>query len=148
MTITLDRAVLDSLDTFNLLPVYRDTVVPASKKFARGAIAANELRAAWLPYFQGEFLDYENALQRAWRAADGPERGVEVGSPCAGEEFAPILQQFPIAIAHNNLERLIDVLSVQLGDNTADKSNTPERVVDLAYIIDALEELMVKNAQA
>lgn len=56
MTITLDRAVLDSLDTSNLLSAYRDTVVPASKKFARGAIAANELRAAWLPYFQGEFL--------------------------------------------------------------------------------------------
>lgn len=131
-----------SLDTTALLEEYRSKVVPAATEFVRGRMSARDLRAVWLPYFRGSFLGYERAVQEAWRAAYGPDRGIEPGPPLADPKYADQLRYFPVTISHNNLERLIDVLEVELDDRTAGATKLPERIIDFAYVIDALEGLM------
>lgn len=137
-----DLAAPHSLDTTALLEEYRSTVVPAATEFVRGRMSARALREIWLPYFQGSFLTYERAVQTAWRAAYGPDHGIEPGPPLADPKYADQLRYFPVTIAHNNLERLIDVLAIELEQQTASATNLPERIIDFAYVIDALEGLM------
>jgi hypothetical protein len=137
-----DVRTAPDLDTSRLLAEYRATVLPAAAEFVRGRISAQGLRDIWLPYFQGPFLKYEMAVQDAWRHAYGPDRGIEPGPPIADPAYADQLRYFPVTIAHNNLERLVDVLAVQLGQETAASAKLPERIIDFAYVIDALDALM------
>lgn len=130
------------LDTSILLAEYRASVLPAAADFVRGRSSARELRDIWLPYFQGPFLAYEMAVQYAWRQAYGPDHGIEPGPPIADPAYADQLRYFPVTIAHNNLERLVDVLAVQVGEKTAASAKLPERIIDFAYVIDALDALM------
>ncbi|MFJ6676979.1 hypothetical protein ACIQMJ_38270 [Actinosynnema sp. NPDC091369] len=130
------------LDTAALLDAYRAQITPAAKAFVEGRMSANELRSRWLPYFQGPFTEYELAVQAAWRDAYGPDHGIEPGPPHADPAYAEQLKHFPVTISHNNLERLVDVLAVELGDRTASATVTPERVIDFAYVIDALDRFM------
>lgn len=139
--------VEDSLDTGRLLETYRASVTPAAKKFVEGKSSASELRTVWLEYFRGDFLAYEMAVHDAWREAFGPDRGVAAGTPLAGPEYAEVLRHFPVTIAHNNLERLVDVLQVQLGDSSVRETPTPERIIDFAYVIDELDRLMQSLVQ-
>ncbi|QFZ18313.1 hypothetical protein [Saccharothrix syringae] len=143
MTATAEpSAAAPELDTAGLLAAYRRDFTPAAKAFVEGGISARELRERWLPYFRGPFLDYELSVQAAWRAAHGPDRGIEPGPPDADPAHAEQLRHFPVTISHNNLERLVDVLAVELGDRTAADTVTPERVLDLAHVVDALDRLM------
>ncbi|WP_328349214.1 hypothetical protein OG800_48525 [Streptomyces sp. NBC_00445] len=137
-----DLSAPHSLDTTALLEEYRSQVVPAATEFVRGRMPARDLREVWLPYFQGSFLTYERAVQEAWRAAYGPDHGIEPGPPLADPKYADQLRYFPVTISHNNLERLIDVLAVELEGRTAGSTALPERIIDFAYVIDALEGLM------
>jgi hypothetical protein len=117
-------------------------VLPAAADFVRGRSSAKDLREIWLRYFQGPFLKYEMTVQDAWRYAYGPDHGIEPGPPIADPAYADQLRYFPVTIAHNNLERLVDVLMVQLGEKTAASAELPERIIDFAYVIDALDALM------
>ncbi|MFD6159890.1 hypothetical protein ACFWF7_36325 [Nocardia sp. NPDC060256] len=137
-----DVIAIPSLDTTALLADYRATVVPAAADFVRGNTSARALREKWLPYFRGPFLQYEIAVQDAWREAYGPDQGIEPGPPTADPAYAEQLRYFPVTITHNNLERLVDVLSVELGENTAGSTRLPERIIDFAYVIDALDSLL------
>lgn len=142
MTATAESSNATELDTAALLDAYRAEVTPAAKAFVEGRMSANELRQRWLPYFQGAFLEYELSVQAAWRAAYGPDHGIEPGPPNADPAYADQLKHFPVTISHNNLERLVDVLAVELGDKSASATVTPERIIDFAYVIDALDRFM------
>jgi hypothetical protein len=149
MTATVESSISTknlSTNTAALLDAYRTAVTPAAKAFVEGRISANELRRQWLPYFEGPFLDYELAVQRAWRQAFGPDHGIEPGPPHADPAYAEQLKYFPVTISHNNLERLVDVLAVELGDRRAGATVTPERIIDFAYVIDALDNFMASLA--
>ena len=142
MTTTAGSNRTTNLGTTELLDAYRTMVTPAARLFVEGRISANELRRRWLPYFQGPFLEYELAVHTAWRDALGPDRGIEPGPPHADPEYAEQLRHFPVTISHNNLERLVDVLAIELGDKPASATVTPERIIDFAYVIDALDKFM------
>ena len=143
MTATAEySANATTLNTAALLDAYRSEVTPAARAFVEGRLSANELRQRWLLYFQGAFLEYELSVQAAWRTAFGPDKGIEPGPPHADPAYAEQLRHFPVTITHNNLERLVDVLAVELGDKTAGETVTPERIIDFAYVIDALDSFM------
>jgi len=146
MTATVESSKELSSRTAALLDDYRMTVTPAAKAFVEGRISAKELRQQWLPYFEGPFLEYELAVQSAWREAFGPDRGIEPGPPHADPVYAEQLKYFPVTISHNNLERLVDVLAVELGDRRAGATVTPERIIDFAFVIDAMDNFMASLA--
>lgn len=146
MTATVETSKDLSSRTSVLLDAWRTTVTPAAKAFVENRISAKELRQQWLPYFEGPFLEYELAVQRAWREAFGPDRGIEPGPPNADPAYAEQLKYFPVTISHNNLERLVDVLAVELGDRRAGATVTPERIIDFAFVIDALDNFMASLA--
>jgi len=56
------------------------------------------------------------------------------------------LAHFPVSIAHNNLDRLIEVFVAELGDQTAGHTEISERMVDFAHMIERLEALMASLA--
>ena len=143
MTLTREHVpTIEGVDTGALLSAYRSSVTPAAKDFIECRISANELRERWLAYFRGSFLVYEIAVHDAWRSSFGPDRGIEPGPPHADPKFIETLRVFPVTISHNNLERLIDVLAVELGDRTADAIGLRERLVDFAFVVDELDRLM------
>lgn len=146
MTDTAVRGEIN-LDTSYLLEAYRDSVSPAAIKFVQGLLSASEFREIWLGYFRREFLAYEMSVQDAWRASFGPDGGVAPGAPFADPAYAEVLRHFPVTIGHNNLERLVDVLDVQLNGAGAGETTTPERIVDLAFVVDELDRLMTSLAQ-
>ena len=47
-----------------------------------------------------------------------------------------------MSTAHNNLDRLIEVLAIELGDRTVAHIAAQERKVDFAHMVDELESLM------
>jgi hypothetical protein len=129
-------------DVRSLLSEYRTVVVPAAVDFLEGRISANELKERWRPYYYGPFYDYDLTVERSWRQVSGSDGRLESGMPTADPRFKVPLSHFPVSTAHNNTDRLIEVLAIELGDQTIDKTQIRERKVDFAHIIDRLDALM------
>ena len=135
-----------SPDIRSLLTEYRDTVVPAAVNFLEKRISANELRELWRPYYYGAFYNYDVTVERSWRQVSGSDGRLEAGIPTADPRYKVPLTHFPVSTAHNNLDRLIEVLAIELGDQTVAQTEIRERPVDFAHIVDRLDALMASLA--
>jgi hypothetical protein len=129
-----------------LLTQYREVVVPAAVDFLERRISANELRKHWRPYYHETFRRYNRTVEQSWRQASGSNGRLESGKPTADPKYKVPLTHFPVSTAHNNLDRLIEVLAIELGDQTVDKTEIRERTVDFAHVIDRLDALMASLA--
>jgi hypothetical protein len=146
MTMTDNHVQAGPPDTGPLLAEFRDVVASAATAFLEDRISARELRERWRPYYFEAFRRYDLAVERSWRQASGSDGRIESGPPTADPNFTVPLSHFPVSIAHNNLDRLIEVLAAELGDQTAAHTEIRERNVDFAYIIDGLDSLMASLA--
>jgi hypothetical protein len=144
---TTDSAVeMASPDIDSLLTEYRDVVLPAAVDFLEERISANELRDRWRPYYYGAFRHYDLMVERSWRQTSGSDGRLESGTPAADPTHEIPLAHFPVSTAHNNLDRLIEVLAIELGDKTVAETEIRERKVDFAHVIDKLDALMASLA--
>ncbi|MBT2212741.1 MULTISPECIES: hypothetical protein [Actinomadura] len=134
-------------DIDRLVSEFRATVLPSARDFLKKKISANELRRVWRPYYYDVFHPYDLSVERAWRSVAGSEGRLESGPPQADPAHELPLLHFPVSIAHNNFDRLIEVLAVELGDGTVEATGIPERIVDFAHVVDALYELMTSLAE-
>lgn len=139
---TTDTRETVSPDIRALLAEYRDTVVPAAVDFLEERISAKQLRERWKPYYYDVFSPYDLVVERSWRQASGSDGKLESGRPEADPSYTVPLSHFPVSTAHNNLDRLIEVLSIELGDQTVAKIEATERKVDFAHVVDKLDALM------
>lgn len=146
MTMTDTHVQAGPPDTGPLLAEFRGVVAPAAVAFLEDRISASELRELWRPYYFEAFRRYDLAVERSWRQASGSDGRIESGPPTADPHLIVPLSHFPVSIAHNNLDRLIEVLVAELGDQTAAHTEIRERNVDFAYIIDGLDDLMASLA--
>lgn len=135
-----------SPDVARLAGEFRTTVLPVARDFLKNKISANDLRQAWRPYYHDVFHPFDLTVEHAWRSTAGSDGRVESGPPQADPAHELPLRFFPVSIAHNNFDRLIEVLAVELGDRTAEATRTPERIVDFAHVVDALYRLMTSLA--
>ena len=131
-----------SPDVHSLLANYRKDAVPAVVDFLNGEISANELKDRWQPYYYGSFAGYDRAVERSWRTSTGTDGRLESGTPAADPKHEVPLMHFPVSTAHNNLDRLIEVLAIELGDEKVSKIAATERGVDLAHMVQELDKLM------
>ncbi|GAA3119646.1 hypothetical protein GCM10010466_08120 [Planomonospora alba] len=146
MTIADSRLSTTSPDVRPLLTEYREQFVPAAVDYLERRISANELRRRWKPHYLGTFHAYDLTVERAWRELSGSTGTLESGAPPADPRFEAPLQHFPVSVAYNNLDRLIEVLAIELGDRTVDQTKIRERTVDFAHVIDSLDALMASLA--
>src|SRR5579862_4369300 len=146
MTMTDNTVQAGAPDTGPLLAEYRNVVVPAAAEFLENRISARELRERWRPYYFEDFRRFDLTVERSWRQASGSDGRIESGPPTADPELAVPLSHFPVSIAHNNLDRLIEVLVAELGDQTAPHTEIRERMVDFTHMIDRLDTLMASLA--
>ncbi|MEV4711620.1 hypothetical protein [Micromonospora sp. NPDC049374] len=135
-----------SPDITALISQYREVFVPAAIDYLEEKISANELRERWRPYYDQTFHRYDLSVEQAWRQSSGSEGRLESGEPKADPAHAVPLMHFPVSIAHNNLDRLIEVLVAELGDQTVAKTAIPARKVDFAHVVDRLDALMASLA--
>jgi hypothetical protein len=142
MTVTDNPVQASPPDTGPLMAEFRGVVVPAAAAFLENRISARELRERWRPYYFDTFHRYDLTVERSWRQASGSDGRIESGPPTADPRFTIPLAHFPVSIAHNNLDRLIEVLVAELGDQTAEHTGIRERLVDFMHIIDGLDTLM------
>ncbi|WP_440102520.1 hypothetical protein [Streptosporangium sp. H16] len=142
MTIADSPLSTTSPDVRPLLADYRERFVPVAVDYLERRISANELRRLWKPHYLGPFHSYDLTVERSWREASGSKGVMESGAPKADPSFETPLKHFPVSIAYNNLDRLIEVLAIELGDQTVDKTKVRERTVDFAHVIDSLDVLM------
>jgi len=134
--------VLTSPDVARLTGEFNVTVLPAAKDFLKRKISANVLRDLWRPYYYDVFHQFDLTVEHSWRDTADSDGLLESGPPAADPAHEIPLKLFPVSIAHNNLDRLIEVLAGELGDRTAEATTTPERIVDFAHVVDALNELL------
>lgn len=138
--------VPNALDVASLRRQFRTTFLPAVRTFVADESSANELREAWRPYYYGAFHTFDRAVEQAWRRVSGSDGSVESGPPKADPAHELPLSLFPVSVAHNNLDQLVQVLAAELGDHTASGGSVPERIVDLAHVVDALDQLLTSLA--
>ena len=129
-------------DVHSLIAEYRTVVVPAVVDFLDGKVSANQFKDRWQPYYYETFAEYDRAVERSWRMSTGTDGRLESGTPEADPKHEVPLKHFPVSTAHNNLDRLIEVLAIELGDETVTKIAATERRVDLAHMVQELEGLM------
>jgi len=134
--------VTTSPDVARLTEEFNATVLPAARDFLKRKISANVLRDLWRPYYYDVFHQFDLTVEHAWRGATETDGKLESGPPAANPAHEVPLKLFPVSIAHNNLDRLIEVLAGELGDHTAEATKVPERIVDFAHVVDALNELL------
>jgi len=146
MTMTDNPVQAGPPDTGPLLAEYRRVVVPAAAEFLENGISASELRERWRPYYFEDFRRYDLAVERSWRQASGSNGRLEPGPPTADPGCTVPLAHFPVSIAHNNLDRLIEVFVAELGDQTAAHTEIRERMVDFMHMVDRLDALMASLA--
>ncbi|MCO5998049.1 hypothetical protein [Actinoallomurus rhizosphaericola] len=146
MTVTDQGVQTDGPDTGPLLAEYRAIVVPAAAEFLDNRISADQLRERWRNYYFDAFRRYDLTVERSWREASGSDGRITSGPPTADPQLTTPLSHFPVSIAHNNLDRLIEVLVAELGDQTAEHTQIHERLVDYATIVSELEALMASLA--
>ena len=137
-----------SPDVARLAGEFESRFLPVSWDFLADKVSANDLRRAWAPYYYDVFHPFDLAVEHAWRVAAHSEGKVESGPPQADPAHELPLRLFPVSIAHNNLDRLVEVLAVELGDQTVVASRIPERIVDFAHVVDALHRLMTSMPEA
>ena len=142
MTATEPQLATTAPDVRALQEQYRKIVIPAAAKFLQEEISANELRDLWRPYYFETFHAYDLTVEQAWRESSGSDGVIEESYPTADPKHETALSHFPVSIAHNNLDRLIEVLAVELGENTIGATKLRERRIDFAHMIDHLDELM------
>lgn len=142
MTATEPALETTAPDVSALQEQYRAVVIPAAAKFLQEEISANELREQWRPYYFETFHAYDLTVEHSWRVASGSDGVVEESYPTADPAHEAPLSHFPVSIAHNNLDRLIEVMAVELGENTIGATKLRERRIDFAHMIDHLDELM------
>ncbi|GAA0565859.1 hypothetical protein [Actinomadura livida] len=142
MTMTAPQVQAGPPDIGPLLAEYRATVIPATAEFLDDAITATQLRDRWRPYYFDAFRRYDLTVERSWREASGTDGRIDSGPPTADPRLTTPLTHFPVSIAHNNLDRLIEVLAVELGDRTAEHTEIHERLVDYAHMVSGLTKLM------
>jgi hypothetical protein len=135
-----------SPDIGRLASEFRTTVLPVARDFLKNKISANILRQAWQPYYYDVFHPFDLTVEHAWRSAASSDGRLESGPPQADPAHELPLLLFPVSIAHNNFDRLIEVLAVELGDRTVEATKIPERIVDFAHVVDALYQLMTSLA--
>ncbi|MGH3243039.1 MAG: hypothetical protein ACRDNL_21860 [Spirillospora sp.] len=133
-------------DTGPLLAEYRAIVIPATADFLDNRLTATALRDLWRKYYFDAFRRYDLTVERSWRKESGTDGRIDSGPPTADPTLTTPLTHFPVSIAHNNLDRLIEVLSVELGDRTAEHTQIHERLVDYAHIVNELDTLMASLA--
>jgi hypothetical protein len=146
MTMTDNVVQAGPPETGPLLAEFRGVVVPAAAEFLEDRISASELRDRWRPYYFEDFRRYDLAVERSWRQASGSDGRIESGPPAADPGCTVPLSHFPVSIAHNNLDRLIEVFVAELGDQTAGHTEISERMVDFAHMIERLDALMASLA--
>jgi hypothetical protein len=129
-------------DVAGLTRDFRSTFLPVVEAFAVEKASGSELREAWRPYYDGVFQAFDRTVEQAWRHAAGSDGSVESGPPQADPTLEGPLSLFPVSVGHNNLDRLVEVLAVELGDRTASALSVPERLIDLAHVVDTLHQLM------
>src|SRR5262249_28461265 len=100
----------------------------------------------WRPYYYGPFRHYDLTVERSWRQVSGSDGRLESGIPTADPRYKVPLTHFPVSTAHNNLDRLIEVLAIELGGQTIAKTEIREGKVDFAPIVDRLDALMASLA--
>ena len=135
-----------SPDVAHLANEFRTVVLPLARDFLEKKISAEGLRQAWRPYYYDVFHPFDSSVEQAWRRTSDSDGGLESGPPQADPAHELPLLFFPVSIAHNNFDRLIEVLAVELGDRTVEETTTPERIVDFAHVVDALNQLMTSLA--
>lgn len=128
-------------DIAGLAQAFQARFLPAAEAFVAGDCSANDLKKAWEPYYNGIFQSFDREVEQEWRHTTSSRGTVESGPPAADPTHALPLSLFPVSVAHNNLDRLVEVLAVELGDGNADGC-LPERLVDLAHVVDALHQLL------
>lgn len=146
MSMTDDAVETVSPDVNTLLAEYREVVVPAAVAFLEEKISANGLKTRWRPYYYETFHRYDLTVERSWRQASGSDGRLESGTPAADPRYEVPLKHFPVSAAHNNLDRLIEVLAIELGDRSVASTEIRERKVDFAHVIDRLDVLMASLA--
>ena len=129
-------------DVAGLTKEFGATFLPAVADFVTSKISARRLREVWQPYYSGVFHDFDRSVEQAWRRVAASDGRMESGPPQADPAHEEALRLFPVSVAHNNLDRLVEVLAVEFGDGTASDGPLPERIVDLAHVVDALNRLM------
>lgn len=134
-------------DVTGLTGEFRSRFRPAVEAFLKDESSANELCEAWRPYYYEVFHPFDRAVEQSWRSVAGSDGLVESGPPQADPAHQLPLSLFPVSVAHNNLDKLVEVLAVELGDRTASAGSIPERIVDLAHVVDALDQLMTSLAE-
>jgi hypothetical protein len=142
MTATEPALETTAPDVSALQEQFRSIVIPAAAKFLQEEISANELRDLWRPYYFETFHAYDLTVEHSWRVASGSDGVMEESYPTADPAHVAPLSHFPVSIAHNNLDRLIEVMAVELGENTIGATKLRERRIDFAHMIDHLDELM------
>jgi hypothetical protein len=146
MTVTDREVQAGPPNTGPLLADYRSIVIPAAAAFLDNRITATQLRDRWRQYYFDAFRRYDLTVERSWREASGTDGRIDSGPPTANPTLTTPLTHFPVSIAHNNLDRLIEVLAAELGDQTAAQTHIHERLVDYAHIVNELETLMASLA--
>jgi hypothetical protein len=129
-------------DIRGLMKEFRADFLPAVSDFLTNRITATRLREVWRPYYAGAFEDFDRAVEQSWRRVAASDGRVEAGPPQTDPAQEEALRLFPVSVAHNNLDRLVEVLAVELADGVASDGHLPERIVDLAHVVDALNRLM------
>jgi hypothetical protein len=129
-------------DVGSLTREFRSRFLPAVETFVVDKTSGNELRRAWRPYYDDIFQSFDRTVEQAWRHAAGSDGSVESGPPQADPTLGLPLSLFPVSVGHNNLDRLVEVIAVELGDRAASELSVPERLIDLAHVVDALHQLM------
>ncbi|GAA2079367.1 hypothetical protein [Actinomadura alba] len=135
-----------SPDVVHLADEFRSNILPVTRDFLKMKISANELREAWRPYYYDVFHSFDLSVEQAWRRVSDSTGQLESGPPQADPAYELPLLLFPVSIAHNNFDRLIEVLAVELGDRTVEATKIPERIVDFAHVVDALNQLLTSLA--
>ncbi|MGH3377838.1 MAG: hypothetical protein ACRDP6_24200 [Actinoallomurus sp.] len=146
MTMTAPGVQAASPDVGPLLAEYRAVVIPAAADFLDNRVGATELRERWRQYYFDDFRRYDLTVEQSWRQASGTDGRIDSGPPTADPQLTTPLAHFPVSIAHNNLDRLIEVLVSELGDQTAAHTQIHERLVDYAHIVKELDALMASLA--
>ncbi|WP_433334835.1 hypothetical protein [Spirillospora sp. CA-294931] len=142
MTMTDAAVQAGPPDVGPLLTEYRSIVIPAATDFLDDRTSATRLRDRWRAYYFDAFRRYDLTVEKSWRQASGTDGRIDSGPPTADPRLTTPLSHFPVSIAHNNLDRLIEVLAAELGDQTAARTQIHERLVDFAHIVNELETLM------
>ena len=121
-------------------------LLPAAERFLDGHTTARQFSESWRAYYLSAVDDLDTQLSTLV-AARREGGDLPHGSPDTdGDE--DLLVYYPLSICHHNLQRLVVVLLDELGDRTADTISVPQRIYDLAVVLDGLDALYSRLVSA